>query len=180
VAFVAAAIGDFLLLRNNGFIAGLACFLLVLILYTTYFFRIQSISSKHSGIATITFIVIGGLMGSIITLLWDHLNTFKLPVVIYSAALLLMLVAAVNTYIQAKSLAFNYFIPGAFLFIISDATLAANKFYLQEAFLNIAVMACYCGAQYYISRGFIQHLHCAKIEDEDLQASLYLHHIHLN
>jgi uncharacterized membrane protein YhhN len=163
ISFLLATVGDVLLLSSSQqvyFIAGLVCFLIMLLVYAVYFLRIQPMSTQNGTAIVASAIFIGMIAGLVLYLLWPYLENLRVPVVIYSLCLVFMFVAAVNVYHYkvTKSLAIEAFIPGALLFVMSDFILASNTFYFNEAFIGIAVMATYCGAQYYIARGFIKHL----------------------
>jgi len=160
LAFIAATAGDILLLKNTGFQKGLLCFLAVLLLYTIYFFTIQGLRLRYVASTLILAILLAAFFATFIALLWNYLEGYQIPLVVYSVFLSVMFISAVNVYHNdtTKNLALEAFIPSALLFIISDATLALNKFFLQENFLNIVVMATYCAAQFYISRGVLRHL----------------------
>jgi len=162
-AFLLASFCDVLLLQSETpayFISGLVSFLLMQLLYTLYFLRIQPFTIKHSATTLFTSVLLAIAAVGFIAMLWNELNEYRIPVIVYAAFLSLMCVSAVNVihYRVTKRLALEAFIPGAILFFLSDFILATNKFYLKEAFIGIAVMATYCGAQYYIARGFIKHL----------------------
>ena len=55
-----------------------------------------------------------------------------------------------------KRTAFKFFIPGAVLFVVSDATLAINKFLVHQTYLDIVVLLTYGLAQYFLVKGFIE------------------------
>jgi uncharacterized membrane protein YhhN len=172
LAFIAATAGDVLLLKANGFIPGLACFVVVLLFYTIYCFRIQPLVSKYLLPTLLLAAVLAAFFFALISVLWPHIQGFERPLIIYSVFLSVMFIAAVNVYHYpiTKKLAINAFIPGALLFITSDVTLALNKFYFHEVVLNIIVMASYCGAQFYFARGFIKHLQRRKRRHETSEA----------
>jgi uncharacterized membrane protein YhhN len=165
-AFLASAIGDVLLLKPTGFIPGLSCFVLVLLLYTIYFLRIQPLSSKHLFSTLLVAAFLCGVFYALLNALWQHIEGYETALIIYCVFLTAMFVAAVNVYHYpiTKKLALNAFIPAAACFVLSDVTLALNKFYFEEPVLNIAVMATYAGAQFYFARGFVKHLQRRKSE----------------
>jgi uncharacterized membrane protein YhhN len=163
LALVLATAGDILLLNSSTpayFIGGLVSFLVMQLLYSIYFLRVQKLTTKHFSTPFITLLVVGALAAAVIMLLWNHLGEYRMPLIVYAAFLGFMCITAVNAvhYRITNKLALEAFIPGAILFFISDFILAANMFYLKEAFIGIAVMATYCGAQYYLARGFVKHL----------------------
>jgi uncharacterized membrane protein YhhN len=165
-AFIAATVGDVLLLKPTGFIPGLSCFVLVLILYTVYFLRIQPLSGKHFLSTLLVAALLGGFFYALLNQLSQHIQGYETALIIYCIFLTAMFVAAVNVYHYGitKNLALNAFIPAAVCFLISDVTLALNKFYFEEPVLNIAVMATYAGAQFYFAIGFVKHLQRRKSE----------------
>ena len=58
-----------------------------------------------------------------------------------------------------RNLAVQYFIPGAILFMASDATLAVFKFkYVDVNFLQVIVMITYGYAQCLMAQGFTKYL----------------------
>ncbi len=162
-ALLFASLGDILLLKGadpNYFIAGLVSFLLMQVMYSVYFMRVKPLMLRHAVSIIGSFLLIAFVGATFCYLLWDHLGDYKLPIIVYTFFLALMFTTAVNVYYfrLSKSLALHGFIPGAILFVVSDFILASNMYYFQEAFIGIAVMATYCGAQYYLARGFIKHL----------------------
>ena len=161
-ALLLATAGDVLLLNNGAgfFIAGLVAFILMQVVYTIYFLRVKPFRSRNSVSIFSSFLLIAFIGASFCYALWNRLGDFRIPLIIYTFFLALMFTTAVNVYHYrlSKSLALDGFIPGAVLFVLSDFILASNMFYFKEAFIGIAVMATYCGAQYYLARGFIKHL----------------------
>ena len=167
-ALLAATTGDVFLLSSGGFTGGLVCFLVMLLLYTIYFLSIQGLSIKQVvPIVMIAAVLVSGF-SLLIASLWNYLDGFKVPLIIYSVFLLAMLMCAINVFNNddTKLLSLDTFIPGAALFVISDVMLATNKFYFEEPFLNIPIMATYCGAQYYICRGFVKELQRVSFHEE--------------
>jgi uncharacterized membrane protein YhhN len=163
IAFLLATIGDVLLLNANlpsYFVGGLLAFLLMLLLFSAYFIRIKKFDAKHTRTIITCLLLFGCACSTFIYLMWGNLGEYRIPVVLYAVVLSFMCITAINVvhFSVAKSLALDAFIPGAILFFLSDFILAANMFYVKEAFLGIAVMATYCGAQYYLARGFVKHL----------------------
>ncbi|WP_207493831.1 lysoplasmalogenase [Aridibaculum aurantiacum] len=162
-ALALATAGDILLLgsaNQNLFLAGLVSFLLMQLLYSVYFLRIKPFRWRHLVSISASFLLIAFVAATLTYLLWNALGDYRVPLIIYSFFLALMFTTAVNVYHYriSKSLALKAFIPGAALFVLSDLILAANMFYFKEAFVGIAIMATYCGAQFYLARGFVKHL----------------------
>lgn len=164
-ALVLAWAGDLVLLKEGEqyFIIGLVLFLLMHLLYIIYFFRVHNLFPVKQTI------IIGLPVGLVVLydillmrqLLQDsHANTLKGPLFAYMTVLSVMLVAACNILAskKSKSLAYQYFIPGAILFIASDSLLGMNKFIWAEQVVGIAVILTYGYAQQLIVHGFIKHV----------------------
>ena len=74
----------------------------------------------------------------------------------FSNATRVTLVGSITTSNPAyKNFAIQTFVPGAILFVISDALLATNKFYAHLPVFDLGVMLTYAGAQYFLTKGFI-------------------------
>lgn len=89
-------------------------------------------------------------------LLYHQLGLMRVPVIIYSTLLLLMLLAALNRHGKVNGVSFMLVSIGALLFVLSDSMLAVNKFYQKIDFAKILVMLTYVVAQYLIAIGCIK------------------------
>ncbi len=163
-ALIAGTIGDILLIgseeNNNVFAYGLASFLLMQVLYSVYFIRMQPFKKENmvSSIILITILYLFSFF--FIRFLSPYLGEFKIPVIIYAIIISIMFLSAANLLhsVRARRLAVKYFIPGALLLLMSDSLLALNKFHLREQVLDIAVMASYLSGQLLLAMGFVKHL----------------------
>ena len=73
--------------------------------------------------------VVGALSAGLVVLLWPGLGVMKIPVVFYAAAITAMVSAACKTVNgPLPAVAAGAATVGAFLFYVSDATLAWNRF----------------------------------------------------
>jgi len=158
-------IGDILLLNEGEafFIAGSLAFVATHIFYAIFFYRVTPIKSNKSYEALIiaTFVMIGIFFLVNSFLRNDIPAYFTLPFYIYIIAIGIMSILAANLYSDRvrKKLALTYFIPGALLFIVSDATLATHQFkYVDEQFLDVIVMLTYGYAQCFMAQGFTKYL----------------------
>ena len=141
------------LLQANMFIPGLVSFLLAHICYIIYF---KQAGNYRKGLLQIRpLIAIPVLLYVFLLLLYlfPHLQELKIPVVVYSKTIGVMLLMAMNTRLQLNNTASTYFIAGALFFVISDSLLAINLFVMQHWVMSIAVMATYAIAQYLIVKG---------------------------
>jgi uncharacterized membrane protein YhhN len=166
MAMLLALAGDVLLLYvgDQFFIAGLVCFLIAHIILTAYFSKLHPLNLKKSEYffgALLPLLVIAGLS---IRFIYPYLNHLEIPVIIYSMVIVLMTATAANVIANKKTstLGIKYFLPGALLLVLSDLTLALNKFYFssEEGFhiLNIVVMLTYGYGFSILTKGFVTHL----------------------
>lgn len=162
IALLASWIGDILLLEEGDgfFIAGMVAFIITHIFYSIFFFRAVSIRlSKFTEgtIAAFVFILIASQLRKFLS---PHWGSFGLPIMIYMVFIGIMAILATNIARSKtmKTLAFNNFIPGAVLFILSDAIIVLNKFYFKEEFLSIVIIMSYGYAQCLMVQGFNKYL----------------------
>lgn len=162
-AMLAGTLGDILLMGGDNnkslFIYGLLSFLVMQLLYSIYFFKMQSIKSKFLVNNIIILVGLGSYSSVLVIFLWNFLGDLKLPVIVYAVVISIMFFSAANIYHsrRAQKLAVRYFIPGAALLVLSDSILAINKFYLKADVYAVSVMVTYILGQVFLSLGFIRH-----------------------
>lgn len=157
----AAWLGDVLLMNksNSFFIAGMAAFVIMHLTYAYIFYKFHKLrvgKSQEAFIATVVMVAFCFMLFRFLNKSADF-AWLKIPVGIYMGAISLMAIMAANMLgtVSRKYNALNFFIPGAILFIISDGTLAIQKFiFPEESFLSIIVMISYGYAQSLIAEGF--------------------------
>ena len=144
--------GD-VLLQANLFIPGLVSFLLAHICYIMYF--IKTGKNKKGFLQTKPLLILPVLLYIILLLviLFPYLEQLKIPVIVYSITIGVMLLMAMNGRHQINNKASAYFITGALLFVLSDSLLAINLFVMQHLAFSLGVMATYATAQYLIVNG---------------------------
>ena len=144
--------GD-VLLQANLFIPGLVSFLLAHICYIMYF--IKTGKNKKGFLQTKPLIILPVMLYIVLllVLLFPYLQQLKIPVILYSITIGVMLLMALNSRHQINYKASAYFITGALLFVLSDSLLAVNLFVMQQWVLSLGVMATYATAQYLIVKG---------------------------
>jgi uncharacterized membrane protein YhhN len=156
--------GDVLLLFQSEapvfFMAGLGAFLVGQLLYISSFRHMQD--PDHGKELTIPqkirFCLPVVLAGTgLITILFPRLGGLKLPVLLYAVALMLMVMAAIFRFGRTSSNSYWPMLLGAILFMISDSTLAMNKFYSPIPAGGFWIMSTYIAAQYLIVRGAVNH-----------------------
>ncbi|MEH6402570.1 MAG: lysoplasmalogenase [Sneathiella sp.] len=142
-ALLLSALGDlFLAIRSSDyFVQGLGSFLIAHILYISIFVRFKETASSNftqrSLIALVSVVSI-----TMIAVLWPELGALKAPVVIYIAVISLMAIAAILSSLNSLLV-----ISGSFLFLISDATIAVNRFLEPVAYASTLIWITYFTAQ---------------------------------
>jgi len=147
--------GDVLLLFEGEFffIFGLISFLLAHILFIKIVIdRIEKVQLKTVLLASIPFLLIFGLL---INTIKDSLNQLLIPVIVYGLVISAFGTVAFIDFLKTKSKRSLLMLIGAVVFIISDATLAINKFYSPSHLFEILVMVTYVLAQYLIFKSMI-------------------------
>ncbi len=151
-------LGDALLIGEGAsfFLSGMIAFVLAHLNYSYFFLQLQPVKKDTRQVFVIALILML-LFSSVIYLFLDgYLGSYQMPVLFYMLFISLMASLAIHTLTLAshKSLALKYFVPGAILFVTSDAILALNLFRYHETSLGIAVMLTYGLAQFFLTRGF--------------------------
>ena len=142
-AMIFALVGDIFLLFDGAlfFQLGIAGFLLMQLCYISYFKRWYQ---KPTGIKVFlsAAVVLIALIFNLV--FYDKLGEYKIPVMIYSVAIATMVWFGVNQKLSA------FVVTGALLFLISDLTLAYQKFVNKVPIFDLVVMVTYVLAQYQI------------------------------
>jgi uncharacterized membrane protein YhhN len=95
----------------------------------------------------------------LVIILFPVLGSLQIPVLIYAAVLVLMVIQALFRFGRTNNTSFFLVFTGALLFMISDSLLAINKF-LQPLPAAIAwIMSSYALAQFFIVQGLLKHDH---------------------
>ena len=128
--------GDvFLMLPRDHFLAGLVSFLLAHLAYVWAFSRDVGLFARP--LLAVPYVLAAGV---ILAYLWPRLGALRLPVVVYVGALVVMAWQA-----AARGNAFATI--GAALFVVSDATLAIDRFRRPFRAAQLVVMSTYVAAQ---------------------------------
>jgi uncharacterized membrane protein YhhN len=142
--------------NNNGnmFLTGLVCFLLAHIMYFTVFLLTPGKNSILTNrIWLLIPVIIYGLV--LVFYLYTDLADMRLPVIIYAIIILSMLSGAINRIDKVNRKSYYLVLAGAVLFVISDSSIAINKFSHQFESSGIVIMSTYIVAQYLIVSGYI-------------------------
>ena len=148
-------LGDVLLLFDSqlNFMLGLAAFLIahiMLIKIVVGVLKKSSISQKIMAIIPFALIFSG-----LLYLLKDNLGELLIPVIIYAFIITTFGVVSLLNYFTEKSVPNLLLLGGATFFILSDSTLAINKFYQSESYFPVFIMITYVLAQYLICKFMI-------------------------
>lgn len=151
VALLFSCFGDtFLMFQGKNpifFLFGLGSFLLAQISYT-FIFHKESKAQYYKRIPFLLYTVV------LVDILISKIpSDFKIPILVYSLAITLMGIKAMERQTNAKSYQFVFI--GAITFIASDSLIAINKFAFKIAFSDVWIMATYIVAQYLIVEGIL-------------------------
>ncbi len=152
--------GDVLLLFQKNspefFIAGLVSFLCAHLAYISFFVKIKNPSPgwwKKNAIVIFMVLVYGLLL---LALLWKHLGSMQIPVLIYTICIIMMLLTCIRTLPELPKAIWIWLGIGAWLFVMSDSILAINKFMQPFQFAGPFIMLTYGLAQLFIVIGCIR------------------------
>ncbi len=132
VGLVLALLGDVLLLGEGTFDAGLGAFLLAHLAYALAFHQALAIARWPFEV----LLPMAVIAAAAILWLWPRLGRQKLPVTLYLVAITVMGWGALAATL-AQAVLWTA-APGAVLFLISDLTVARNRF-VQPGFINRAL-----------------------------------------
>ena len=132
-------------------------FMMAHILFGFTFYRIHKLRIFKSQEAFITALILLFLCYELYKFITPGLGDFKIPVIIYMIVISGMVIMVTNLLSSSprKTSAMMYFIPGAALFVISDALLALQVFMFNDIdLLGISVMLSYGYALSLFADGF--------------------------
>lgn len=140
------------------FMAGLGCFLLAHVLYIAAFAGIRKMQMRYPHQAAIParpWWIAGVLiyLGVLLFVLLPYLGELKVPVIIYSVVLCVMLLTVVHAFRKLYAVPGIICLLGAIFFVLSDSVLAFNKFYAGFAYSGLLIMLTYACAQYCLVTG---------------------------
>lgn len=137
-----STVGDVFLIDSKRFIQGLVSFLLAHICFIVAFFSTPHLPSLILYLAYVAVFL---------SILWKHLGNLKIPVIVYSIALLLMSWFALSRYFELNDDKSFYAFLGSISFLVSDSLLAYNKFKSLFPFAEILILSTYFVAQWLIA-----------------------------
>ena len=133
------------------FLLGLASFLIAHIFYIVFFHHVRVRENIKSNPWLLVIVVI--YYAALISWLSPFLGEMKLPVRIYGIIISIMFMLAMHMLSIKNKIAGSWMMWGALLFVISDSTLAINKFYQPFDAANVIIMFTYGLAQLFIVKG---------------------------
>jgi uncharacterized membrane protein YhhN len=88
--------------------------------------------------------------------LYNDLAEMRLPVILYSIIILTMLAGAINRLEKVNRTSYYLILTGAILFVLSDSSIAINKFGHHFELSGTVIMSTYVIAQFLIILGYIR------------------------
>jgi len=139
--------GDiFLMLPRDRFIFGLASFLVAHLFYISAY-----VSRTGYHFTGWIFVLYALYTVGLLYLLWPHIGAVRIPVIVYGVVLTMMGWQAAELWWAVRDLSALLAMIGAMLFLLSDSTLALNKFRAPIPQRDLIVMATYYSAQLLIA-----------------------------
>ncbi len=156
--------GDVLLMFQvkypDFFLWGLIAFLVAHIFYIIFFYGVYK--KENTRFRPLLLLLVAAYYAVLITWLFPHLGDMKIPVAVYGFFISTMLIFALHSYFIGYKIVGRWMMGGAILFVISDSSLAINKFYQPFELADIIIIFTYGLAQLYITMGAIKYLRGGK------------------
>jgi uncharacterized membrane protein YhhN len=159
LGFIFAWIGDLLLMNkgNTFFLAGMVAFMFAHLFFAYTFYKIHRLRFEKSQEAFIAALVLIVACYQLLKFISTGIGDFKIPIIIYMIVISIMAIMVANLLGSnvRKTSAILYFLPGAALFILSDALLSLQVFMFNDIdLLSISVMLSYGYAISLFADGF--------------------------
>ncbi|HQU84662.1 MAG TPA: lysoplasmalogenase [Pyrinomonadaceae bacterium] len=155
-------IGDFVLLIDkyfgNLFVFGLVSFLIAHLFYIFYFWKVRKLNSAENSFKLSIFIAVFAYTGILYFILFPYLGAMKIPVLIYSTIISLMLLASFHAFESTQTNFAKLCLLGTLFFVVSDSLLAINRFAFPQPIFPVLVMLTYGLAQLFITLGSVKNL----------------------
>lgn len=148
--------------NENFFLLGLGSFLFGQLFYAFAFINSIKESENQVSISVrIAFVIIFiTYYFLLMSTLFNNLNEFLIPVLVYGIAICLMGLTAAWRYQKVSFQSFFLVFAGAMLFVLSDTIIAVNQFMYKGNLWNaqVLIMLTYVIAQYLLSKGSVLYL----------------------
>jgi uncharacterized membrane protein YhhN len=142
--------GDVLLLL------GLSAFLLAHVFYIIAFQNIRGREAVRFRLLLLAIVAV--YYAGLIYLLYPRLANMRLPVLVYGVVISTMFMLAMHMLFIRNRVPGKWMMVGALLFVLSDSTLAVNKFYQAFEGAGIIIMVTYGLAQFSIINGAVEYI----------------------
>lgn len=142
------------------FMLGLASFLIAHICYVLAYnqHKGEKVGVGLFGIQKFRFALPIVLAGTgLITILYNHLGSMKIPVIVYSLVIIIMVLQSIFRFGHTNAKSFWFVFVGALLFMFSDSMIAVNKFLSSFESSSQLIMISYMLAQFLIIEGLLSH-----------------------
>jgi uncharacterized membrane protein YhhN len=153
-------LGDVLLMfqarKPVFFLLGLSAFLIAHLFYIVFFHQLRVREQVRA--RPVILVIVAAYYAGLIILLSPYLGELRLPVRVYGLVISCMLMLAAHAWFARERTAGRLMTIGALFFVISDSTLAINKFYHPFAAAGIVIMLTYGLAQILIVEGACRYL----------------------
>jgi uncharacterized membrane protein YhhN len=146
--------------NKNYFLIGLVGFLITHILYANAFLIVRD-RAVIPVLKTKPWVLIPlvAYLAGLMSLIFPALDTdMRIPVIIYTSVIGLMIVCALNRYKRVSDSSYALVFGGALLFMFSDSLIAVNKFLCHGTLFmaGTGIMTLYITGQYLIARGMLR------------------------
>lgn len=162
LALIFSWLGDSLLLYQAKneiyFLLGLGAFLVAQVMYALHFYRLRLPTKEGMDWRTrfsVSLLIVFYVF--INYTFWNFLGDLRIPVLIYGACLIGMVVMATIRKNRTNETSFSLIFFGAMLFMLSDCMLAVNKFVGAFSMASFWIMVTYIAAQILIVQGVLAH-----------------------
>ena len=135
-----------LMLKEKRFIEGLVCFLVAHLFYGAGFLSGVALRPPVGHLLLLTAFAV-----SAFNILSPHLGKMRIPVAVYILTITGMAALAVNRNFQLKDSKSLLALAGAALFLVSDTSLAVNRFIRKHRFGQFLTLGTYFAAQILIA-----------------------------
>jgi uncharacterized membrane protein YhhN len=144
--------------QESWFIFGLGAFLLAHLFYIWTFTQVHKGTHQVPVIKKYPLIMFGyiGIAAFIFIKLTPDLGDMVIPVFLYTAAILMLLLIGTNRYGRVSQKSFLAVLLGVWLFTLSDSLIAFNKFSEEIPLASFWIMLTYATAQWLIVKGVVK------------------------
>lgn len=164
--FVFSIFGDTFLMFNENelggemfFLLGLGSFLITHLFYVAAFLDYKKEEQGFVGQNKWLFLPFTIFLIMNTAFLWKGIPIdMKIPVIVYSSAIVAMTMSCLNLKTKIPKGAFQILFGGVLLFLISDTFIGINKFHTRLPYARILIMVPYLLGQYLIGKGAIRNL----------------------